>query len=507
VTFDEELSQRYEILDEVGRGGQATVVRARDRNSKDRFFALKIYAVGPETDRDDLVSEVDVLLRLPVHPNLPVVRNDFFLGDRYVIVMDWIDGTNLQDVLDRDGAPGLPVDRVVAYVTQVASALDHLHDSDPPVVHGDVKPANLVLTTQGRIVLVDFGLVGGHTGRGSRGFCAPEVAAGKVATPKADIYGLGATAWTLLTGERPQEGSAPPEDLDPRVVDALRTSLATSRATRPEHASDVAAALADSLGPAVPVPSTSVPATRPTVPSVADTAFAPTTLVVTGGVAAVTVAAGLALPIVVGAGVVTWGVCTLVARQRRRPEPIRPELLAKAWNLLVRDALRAQQRYENAWRTGKQGPLRDRLHEIGRSVDAGVWECWTVAKRGDGLERALKELDLDRARERLAAAEADLEAAPSPTKQRTVASLIARVDSGQRMSDLLDEAREQLQMLDARLDEIATAALELVHRSGSLGTVTAVGSAVDEVVQELQTLATALDEAADTSPQARGSTG
>ncbi|HEY3673128.1 MAG TPA: serine/threonine-protein kinase [Acidimicrobiia bacterium] len=496
MSFDEELSERYEILEEVGRGSQATVVRARDRNSKDRFFALKIYAVGPETNRDDLVSEVDVLLRLPVHPNLPVVRNDFFLDDRYVIVMDWIDGTNLQHVLDHEGAPGLPLDRVVGYVDQLASALDHLQGSDPPVVHGDVKPANVVLTTTGRIVLVDFGLVGGRTGRGSRGFCAPEVSAGNAATPEADIYGMGATAWTLLTGEPPQEGAAPPIDLDPRVVDALRPSLATSPIARPEIAAEVAAGLALALGPA-PMPAVPVQSSRPTVASVADTAFAPTTLVVTGGVAAVTVGVGLALPIVVGAGAVTWGICTLVARRRQRPEPIRPEILAKEWGTFVRDAQRAQERYAGAWRRASDGPLRDRLSEIGRSVDAGVWECWTVAKRGDALQQALRDLDLDRARVRLAGAESDREAAPSPTKERTVASLTARVESGQRMSDLLDEAREQLQMLDARLDEIVISALELVHKSGSLGTVTAVGSAVDEVVQELQTLATALDEAAD----------
>jgi hypothetical protein len=65
------------------------------------------------------------------------------------------------------------------------------------------------------------------------------------------------------------------------------------------------------------------------------------------------------------------------------------------------------------------------------------------------------------------------------------------------MGELLDDARQQLHMLDARLDEINVSALELVHRSGTISAVTAVGGAVDEVVQELQTLATALDEAAD----------
>ena len=188
-----------------------------------------------------------------------------------------------------------------------------------------------------------------------------------------------------------------------------------------------------------------------------------------------TVAVGLALPIVVGAGVVTWGVCTLVARRRHRPEPIRPELLTKEWGTFVRDAQRAQERYAGAWRRASGGPLRDRLSEIGRSVDAGVWECWTVAKRGDALQQSLARSRPRPRAERLATAQRDLETSPSPTKERTVASLTARVGSGERMSDLLDEAREQLHMLDARLDEIVISALELVHKSGSLGTVTAVG--------------------------------
>ena len=99
-------------------------------------------------------------------------------------------------------------------------------------MHGDVKPANLVLTKEGRVVLVDFGLARGPGGRGSHGFCAPEVAAGGHPTPAADVYGLGATTWALLTGEPPEAGSSPPAALDGRVVAALRPSLATSAAAR-----------------------------------------------------------------------------------------------------------------------------------------------------------------------------------------------------------------------------------------------------------------------------------
>ena len=124
-------------------------MHARDRLRTRHEVALKIYALDDNRSRDELVREVDVLIGLTSHPNLPVVRNDEFIEDRYVIKMDWVDGRNLQQVLDLEGTPGLPVARVVDVVTQIASALDHLHESDPPVIHGDVKPANVVLTRQG----------------------------------------------------------------------------------------------------------------------------------------------------------------------------------------------------------------------------------------------------------------------------------------------------------------------------------------------------------------------
>ena len=210
MTFEEELDKRYEVLEEIGHGGQARVVHARDRLRTRHEVALKIYALDDNRSRDELVREVDVLIGLASHPNLPVVRNDEFIEDRYVIKMDWVDGRNLQQVLDLEGTPGLPVARVVDVVTQIASALDHLHESDPPVIHGDVKPANVVLTRQGRAVLVDFGIAGGPAGRGTKGYCAPEVSAGGDVTLEADVYGLAATAWTLLTGDVADGGRRPP---------------------------------------------------------------------------------------------------------------------------------------------------------------------------------------------------------------------------------------------------------------------------------------------------------
>jgi serine/threonine protein kinase len=88
-----------------------------------------------------------ILLAVPPHPALPLVREDFFDGDDYVLAMDWVDGTDLATLLRDRRQPGLAPSSVLAYLAEAADALAHLHAQEPPVVHGDVKPANLILTT------------------------------------------------------------------------------------------------------------------------------------------------------------------------------------------------------------------------------------------------------------------------------------------------------------------------------------------------------------------------
>ena len=149
--------ERYEVLGTLGAGGEARVVKALDRQH-DRFVALKIRMAGDALARQDLLGEARVLLALPPHPALPLVREDFFDGDDYVVAMDWVDGTDLATLLGDRGRPGLAASSVLAYLAQAAEALTHLHSQSPPVIHGDVKPANLILTRGGRVKLVDFGL-------------------------------------------------------------------------------------------------------------------------------------------------------------------------------------------------------------------------------------------------------------------------------------------------------------------------------------------------------------
>ncbi|HET7380896.1 MAG TPA: protein kinase, partial [Gaiellales bacterium] len=151
------MKERYEILESLGAGGEARVFKALDRQHG-RFVALKIRPVREDQARDHLLNEARMLLALAPHPALPLVREDFFDGENYVVAMDWVDGTDLATLVRDRGRPGLAPSSVLAYLSQAAEALTHLHVQVPPVIHGDVKPANLILTNGGRVKLVDFGM-------------------------------------------------------------------------------------------------------------------------------------------------------------------------------------------------------------------------------------------------------------------------------------------------------------------------------------------------------------
>ncbi len=239
------LRERYERLEIAGKGGEADVIRALD-HLHGRQVALKLRPAGDDALRSRLLSEARVLLSLTPHPGLPLVREDFFVDDQYVIAMDWIDGTDLEAVLGAEGRPGLDPALAIGYLEQAAEALGHLHRHDPPVVHGDVKPANLILTASGRVVLVDFGLSstpGDEVRRaGTSGYVAPEVAAGDAPTPAADVYALAATTVALLAGEAPSGGPPTWGTIEPERVEALERVVRPNLATDPERRDASAAA-------------------------------------------------------------------------------------------------------------------------------------------------------------------------------------------------------------------------------------------------------------------------
>lgn len=244
------LGDRYDVVRTVSQGERATVYQALDTRFG-RPVVLKVYDVGPGTDRDELMNEVRALLSIPAHRSLPVVRQDFYTDDhsQYVVVIDWVAGTDLEQLLDEQGDPGLPLSEVLADVEQAAEALDHLHAQAPPIVHGDVKPANLVRSTDGRIVLVDFDIASAQAGqhRGTAGFVAPEVWGGAKPTSAADVYGLAATIWTLLNGRPPDSGRGEWPGIDPAATGAIASALRNALQPDPSARPHSAAKLVDRL--------------------------------------------------------------------------------------------------------------------------------------------------------------------------------------------------------------------------------------------------------------------
>ena len=227
---------RYRPVDTVAQGGQGRLLRGIDRQH-DRPVALKIRRVASIDQRNQVLAEARVLLSLRPHPGLPTVREDFFEGDSYVLVMDWVDGMSLDRVVAARGAPGMPLPSVLRWATQLAAAIDHLHGHRPVIVHGDVKPANAVLTPDDQVVLVDFGIAtsGAMTSAGTAGYAAPEVLDGQPPTPAADIYGLAATLLALLTGRPPGQIRPPWDGVDPTTVQVIERALRPGLSLEPER--------------------------------------------------------------------------------------------------------------------------------------------------------------------------------------------------------------------------------------------------------------------------------
>lgn len=227
---------RYRPVDVVAQGGQGKLIRGVDRQH-DRPVALKVRRVASVEQRNQVLAEARVLLALRPHPGLPTVREDFFEGDHYVLVMDWVDGTSLDQVVAARGAPGMPLPSVLRWAEQLAAAIDHLHTHRPVIVHGDVKPANVVLTPDDRVVLVDFGIAssGLMASAGTAGYTAPEVLDGQPPTPAADVYGLAATMLALLTGRPPGEVRPPWDGVDPTAVQVIERALRPGLSLEPQR--------------------------------------------------------------------------------------------------------------------------------------------------------------------------------------------------------------------------------------------------------------------------------
>jgi len=263
---------RYEVLSEVGRGSMGVVYKARDPRIG-RIVALKTIAfsfpLGPGEEEEFLqrfYHEAQVAGRLN-HPNIVTIYDvgtKGAEGDAY-IAMEFVEGTNLQDLLAGGGR--LPLAQVAEVMDKLAQALDSAHDTG--VVHRDIKPANIVLTESGQPKILDFGIArlaaGGLTrpGRffGTPNYMSPEQVTGVDVDGRTDQFSLAVILYQLLTGEKPFAGESvtaisyqvvnvdppPPSKLNPSLRATfdriLRKALAKNVSDRYPRCQDFAADL------------------------------------------------------------------------------------------------------------------------------------------------------------------------------------------------------------------------------------------------------------------------
>ncbi len=211
------LEGRYLIIKLVGRGGMGAVYKALDKRQQNRVVAIKemsTNAVGSDNYTaavDAFEREAGMLNNLD-SPALPRVW-DFFPGNhhRLYLVMDYIEGESLEAAIQRCGP--IPESMVIDWARQICDVLHYLHSYNPPIIFRDLKPSNIMLTPQGKIKLIDFGIArhfkpGQSTDTvtyGSIGFSAPEQYGQGQTDARSDIYSLGATLYYLLTGINPSK--------------------------------------------------------------------------------------------------------------------------------------------------------------------------------------------------------------------------------------------------------------------------------------------------------------
>lgn len=248
---------RYELSGVLGEGGMGVVYRARDREL-DREVALKLLPRATVADpeaRAALLSEARAIARVD-HPNVGVIHEVGETEDAGVfLAMACHEGETLADRLRRGPLP-LPVPEVLRIGRQLASALEAAHRAG--IVHRDVKPSNVLLTRDGGLRLVDFGIAAalGSTAspRGSRGYASPETMAGVPADARTDLWSLGILLHELVTGVRPPEPEQGLPALDQvaargavpgELVAAIRGCLEPDPGRRPGDAEALGGMLAE----------------------------------------------------------------------------------------------------------------------------------------------------------------------------------------------------------------------------------------------------------------------
>ena len=239
------LQDRYRILRLLGQGGMGAVYEAIDQRL-DTTVALKETLFVEEKLRKQFEREARLLARLH-HPALPRVSDHFAESEGAFLVMQFIAGDDLAGMITRRRGP-FPQEQVLLWADQLLDALDYLHTQDPQIIHRDIKPQNLKLSSRGQIILLDFGLAKGQLGELSRAttsasiygytpnYAPLEQIQGLGTDPRSDIYALAATLYHLLTSVKPPDALTRAAAIVNGQPDPLQSAEVVNGAVSPQLA-------------------------------------------------------------------------------------------------------------------------------------------------------------------------------------------------------------------------------------------------------------------------------
>ena len=214
LTPETVLQGRYRIVRSLGQGGMGTVYEAIDERL-DSTVALKETLFSDERLRKQFEREARLLARVH-HQALPRVSDHFSEGEGQFLIMQFIPGADLAEKFGQRGSP-FPAGEVLTWADQLLDALDYLHTQEPSIIHRDIKPQNLKVTSRGQVILLDFGLAKGQASEISRvttsasifgytpNYAPLEQIQGLGTDARSDLYALAATLYHLVTGLKPPD--------------------------------------------------------------------------------------------------------------------------------------------------------------------------------------------------------------------------------------------------------------------------------------------------------------
>ena len=245
------LARRYKIEQEIGRGGFSVVYRAVDLNARHREVAIKRIQLSTLSSRQVIDAtetfnrELTMLARFKNMSGVPAFYEHLTDAEKWYLIMQYIPGQTLEDYLHQKPGGYLSEAETVALGIGIAHLMQTLHEANPPVIFRDLKPSNIMLTSQQEFFLIDFGIARNYTAGktkdttplGSPGFAPPEQYGRAQTDQRSDIYSLGATLQTLLTGRDPQELRAgelarnpkPPSRAMRKLLDDMLMPTSTAR--------------------------------------------------------------------------------------------------------------------------------------------------------------------------------------------------------------------------------------------------------------------------------------